>query len=506
MPDFDHNNVHSVEFEAPLSSDSLALAKKHFSIDLSLELERQLDMESFPPTPAHYLNGHAGQDGDKSAHDLLDPQILAHIVKQLQQSLAEVTRDRDELREQIVLSHSHEAELQDALQHMIDKATAMDVELTDAKKKMKDDEEAIILLRAKVEESRRGLMRLQVESRRQSLAPVDVTRASIVSFGSSPSGKRGTFTPMTGNFTARPGHRRIVSVNDSPTNSAFDKTANPPAFTFPDNSSSSASPGSSRRYSSLLGRTSPSQLDAVLGHDQSITQVETLRQELRSVKDELRQAKHELTEANEAREASEMCVKVLREFIGENNVGATDPDAASVTSLKLPPPPTMANGDEDQEAAFQSKKTAPATSWGFGKFWGDSTAKPSPTIPQSATLAPPHVTSPSTPMSATPFSRKIGGFFSSRTSSMSSVASTSARPVPSVAAQSIRESIHSASDTSSVVEPASPPEEYNTIVVVRDVTNLSDSSSGNSPDPGKEIKMQPSHELQVRTSLRHDDT
>ncbi|KAH0582604.1 hypothetical protein J132_07122 [Termitomyces sp. J132] len=488
MPNVDHNNVHSVEFEAPLSSDSIALAKKHFSIDLSLELERQLDMESFPPTPAHYRNGSAGQEGDvSSSHDSLDPQILAHIVKQLQHTLAEVTRDRDELQKQIVLSHSHEAELQDALQHMIDKATAMDVELTDAKKKIKDDEEAIVLLRAKVEESRRGLMRIQAESRRQSLAPVDVIRAGIASFGSSPSAKRGTFTTMTGSFTARPGHRRIVSVNDFPINSGFDKTANPPTFTFPDDNASSVSPSSSRRHSNLLGRTSPSQLDVAPGHGQSIVQVEALRQELRLVKNELEQTKHELNEVNEAREASEICVKVLREFIGENNVGAVDPDTASVTSLKLPPPPTMSNGDADEEVAFQSKKTVSATSWGFGKLWGDSTAKTYTNVPQSTTLAPPHVT-PS--LSTAPLSRKIGDFFTSRTSSTGSISFTPARPVPSVVAPSIRESVHSASDVSSVVEPASPLEEYNTIVVIRDVTNLSDPSAGNSPDLDKEMKTQ----------------
>ncbi|KAG6897389.1 hypothetical protein C0992_002052 [Termitomyces sp. T32_za158] len=481
MPDFDHNDVHSVEFEAPLSSDSIALAKKHFSIDLSLELERQLDMEIFPPTPAYPRCVNPGQGGDEYAHDLLDPQVLAQIVKQLQLALAEITKDRDELREQIALSHSHEAELQDALQHMVDKASAMDVELNSARKKMKDDEEAIVMLRAKVEESRRGLMRLQVESRRQSLAPVDVTRAGLTSFGSSPSAKRATFIPMTGSVTARPGHRRIVSVNDSPDNSAF-------AQTCPDNGVASVSPTSSRRNSSLFGQTSP-QPDAAPDRDQLVTQIEALRRELRSVKDKLEQTSHELTEANEAREASEICVKVLRDFIGENNVGATDPDTASVTSLKLPPPPAMANGDEDEEIALQSRKTAPPTSWGFGKIWGDSIGKISSNVSQPTSPVTTQVTpSPSTPMSATPFSRKIGGFFGSRTSSTGLVSSTPARPIPCVAAPSMRGSIHSASDTSSVVEPASPPEEYNTVVVVREVTNLSDSSAGISPDLSKKIE------------------
>ena len=143
------HTVHSVEFEAPLSSDGAA--QRHFSIDLSLELERQLDMETFPPTPTHPNPPGAA---DVSNRESLDPHVLAHIIKQLQQSLAEVTKDRDELRQLIASAHSNEAELQDALQHMIDKATTMEMELTDSRKKIKDDEEAITLLRSKVEESR----------------------------------------------------------------------------------------------------------------------------------------------------------------------------------------------------------------------------------------------------------------------------------------------------------------------------------------------------------------
>ncbi|GLB43438.1 hypothetical protein LshimejAT787_1303390 [Lyophyllum shimeji] len=489
MPNFDENNVHSVEFQAPLSTDSASAAKKHFSIDLSLELERQLDMESFPPTPAHPADSHPGSSGNSNApnRDSLDPHVLAHIVKQLQQSLAEVTKDRDELREAIALSHSHEAELQDALQHMIDKATTMEVELSDARKRIKDDEEAIALLRTKVEESRRGLMRLQTESRRQSLAPVDVTRASFPSFGSPPSSKRASFTPLTGSVTARPshghGHRRIASVSGSPTHDAFlERSPNAQTLTFPDNVTSPYAPSATRRHSGLFGRTSPSQPE-VASSDHLSSELDQLRKELRAVKDELEITKHELRESNEAKEASEMCVKALREFIGENNIGGSDAETSSVTSLKLPPPPTMAKGDEEVE----SKKTA---GWGF-KLWGDSSSsKPSPIVPQSATMTPPSAPSPQMPMSATPLSRKIGGFFSSRTPSISSMAptTTTVPPLQSNAGSSIRESTYSASDTSSVVEPASPPNEYSNLnVVVRDATNLSDSSAGNSPDLSKEM-------------------
>ncbi|KAG6916549.1 hypothetical protein DXG01_006375 [Tephrocybe rancida] len=141
----------------------------------------------------------------------------------------------------------------------------------------------------------------------------------------------------------------------------------------------------------------------------------------------------------------------------------------------------MANGDDDDDV-FDNKKTAPAASWGFGKLWGDATTKASPSVPHSATLAPQHATpSPAPPpmlMPATPLSRKLSGSSGSRTPSISSTASTPVPPLHSNAALSIRESIYSTSDASSVVEPVSPPEEFSTNIVVRDVTNLSDTSSG----------------------------
>ncbi|KAG5650571.1 hypothetical protein H0H81_011778 [Sphagnurus paluster] len=471
MPNLGENNVHSVEFEAPLSSDNPPTSKRIFSIDLSLELERQLDMEAFPPTPAPLKDTQTDMSGanEDSSEDSMDPQVLAHIVKQLQQSLVEVTQDRDELQKAVALSHSHEAELQDALQHMIDKATSMEVQLSDARRKIKDDEEAIALLRTKVEESRRGLMRLQTESRRQSLAPVDLGRAGLPSFGSPQSSKRQSFTPLTGSFTTRPthGHRRIASVSNSPTNATFfDKSPNAQTLTFPDADPSPRPPSSSRRYSGLFG--------PALEPDPSSPELDSLRKQLQSLKDELETTRHELSESNEAREASETCVKALREFINQNNIGSSNVEANS----RLPPPPTMIRGDEGE------RKTA---SWGF-KLWGDSGPKASLGLPQSATIAsPPAVPSPQLPMSATPLSRKLGGFFGARSLSISSMASTPVPLLQSNATPSFRDSLYSTSDTSSFVEPASPPNEIDTHVVVRESTGLSDSSAEGSPDLGKEI-------------------
>jgi len=204
------------------------------------------------------------------------------------------------------------------------------------------------------------------------------------------------------------------------------------------------------------------------------------------VKDELERTRHELSESNEAREASEMCVKVLREFIGENDVGVEA--ESSIMPLKLPPPPTMAHGDEE-ENTMESKTSATTGSWGF-RLWGE-TAKAPPSVPRSANSASASPQLPHVQLSAStaPLSRKIGGFFSSRSSSISSVASTNTPLARRHATPSIRESA-SASDGSSIVEPVSPTSEDNHLVLVRDVTTASVSSIGNNSEHEKEIQLQ----------------
>jgi hypothetical protein len=121
--------------------------RKHFSIDLSLELERQLDMEGSPPSTP---NG----PGPSTNRESLDPRVLSHIITQLRKSLEDMTRERDDLVKLLDSATGREASLQDTLQLMTEKATNYEEELTAARKKMKDDEEAIALLRNKVEESR----------------------------------------------------------------------------------------------------------------------------------------------------------------------------------------------------------------------------------------------------------------------------------------------------------------------------------------------------------------
>jgi hypothetical protein len=148
---------HGLESEVPKSADSTQYheptSNRPFSIDLSLELERQLDMEPVSPNAAHQSFAHSPQTSQPN-RESLDPLILASIIMQLRQSLEEVSKERDDLLNLVSSAHSQEAELKDALELMTEKATGMEDELSEARRKMKDDEDAIAMLRTKVEESR----------------------------------------------------------------------------------------------------------------------------------------------------------------------------------------------------------------------------------------------------------------------------------------------------------------------------------------------------------------
>ena len=355
-------------------------------------------------------------------------------------------------------------------------------------------------------------MRLQTENRRQSMAPIDSARSSLAlpGFGSPPSSKRASFTPLTGR---PPGHRRISSVSDTSSVPVPDLSASPGTQTF---NTTPSPPNSSRHFPGMFGQHSPPTsgdlsmttatespqvphanplaVVATVGSDE----LEMLRKELQSVKEELATVKHDLIEAIEAKEASETCVKALREFIADNNVGAVAAGDASTSTLtsgpmKLPSPPTMMTGEDGSDRA------KPNGGWGF-KLWGvesplmssmpfsASVATPSSSTSVNSTLPPPVI-------AAAPLSRKLGGFFSSR-SSLSSNSSLQhpVSPLQTNAAgmqlpshiQSQRDSSHSFSDTSSLVEPISPSSDIHGLgagpasyfaeahgnIVVKDVTNL----------------------------------
>lgn len=95
-----------------------------------------------------------------------------------------------------------------------------------------------------------------------------------------------------------------------------------------------------------------------------------------TLKSEISLLKAQLTEAHEAREASEECLKVLREFIASMNGGSTGEEEAnsSVQGIKLPPLPTDRDVGHEQHLRQQQERADSETrksGWGFSLGgWG----------------------------------------------------------------------------------------------------------------------------------------
>jgi len=422
-----------------------AQSTRPHSIDLTLELERQLEAESLPTSTAVA----AGPTRPQS----LDPHVLASIVTQLRLSLVDVTKERDELASSLAEVQANQTGMKDALEHVADKCTRLEAELGAAQDKNKEDGDAITMLRGKLEDSRRALMRLQTENRRNSQISnmaLDLSRPGATALSGPPSAKRMSFTPLTGS----PAHRRISSVSEP---------GNLSTPHFGDSSIGDALSTPSRRLSGFFGRPSPVQPELPRLVDAS--EMEELRKELQTVKEQLDETRHELSESQEGCEASETCVRALRTFIAENNIGLGETRGPGTTASRsaVSPETPARNG---------------ATRWGF-KLWTTS----NPGTPVSSPALPSSVP----PVSAAPPAlSKLGGFFSSR-ASISSTTSSRQEALPA------RELTSNGSETSSmdelVVEPVSPVSEVpRSAVVVRvDSEPSSDSIVYPTLPPAKEV-------------------
>jgi hypothetical protein len=283
----------------------------------------------------------------------------------------------------------------------------------------------------------------------QAPSALDLSRAGFASPGGPPSSKRSSFNPLTGSVAGRTNaHKRISSFSDGSNLTSPIATS----FALPDvGKSRTQQPANARRMSGMFGRASPPQS---LYPSEDSTELEMLRRELNAVKAELDDVKHELNESNEAREASDTCVKALRGFIEENQVGAVPKGL-----------PSLPEGE---------KKVAPAApGWGF-KLWRaeSSTQSPVASSPRVSHNASPSLSS-SPPI---PLTRKLGDFFGTR------AGAAPVSPSPPLVEQ--EPMYNGLSDTSSledsVAEPISPTtssERPRPSVYVRDATSIGSESS-----------------------------
>ncbi|EIW58724.1 uncharacterized protein TRAVEDRAFT_168455 [Trametes versicolor FP-101664 SS1] len=385
------------------------------SIDLTLALERELDNESLPNSP------------NPPRPQSLDTHVLASIVTQLRLSLAEVTKERDTLSEQLAEAQTREGGLKEALEHVTDKCLRCENELEGAAAKRQEDEETISMLRTKVEESRRALMRLQTEKRMSAASnlTLDLSRPppQHASLSGPPSSRRSSFQPLTGTSAGRTGHRRISSVSDSGVlaNAYGDGQWPPPSPMSPDATPTERAPTQhNRRVSLLFGRGGAAQPESI-----GDIEVELLRKQMQLMQQQLDDTKRDLSEVQEAHEASELCVRALRTFIADNNVGI--PAAIGTGTGKPSQPPT------------HSKQGSTASRWGF-RLWNTEPEVPTP--PQSGIASP-----ASTPVQTAP--SKFGGLFTGRKSTSSNSARPSYDPVH-------QEPMYNGSDTSSLPDSSGP--------------------------------------------------
>ncbi|KAI0272647.1 hypothetical protein BC834DRAFT_949091 [Gloeopeniophorella convolvens] len=428
------------------------------SFDLTLELERQLEAESLPNSPAY----------PKGRPQSLDTHVLASLVTSLRMNVQELTKERDDLSAALDASRERESKLSAEVSQLKEADSDRDAELAALRQKVRDDEESIVLLRSKVEESRRGLMRLQTESRRVSRGDmsVDLSRAGSFSFGGPASAKRMSFTPLTGSSAGRmQNHRRISSVSDSNVNwsdiasgQPANTSPNSQIVTLPDAASPPLNhpPSSSHRFSGLFGRAAAPDSEPIPGF--ASLEKDKLEREIQALKAALEDARHDLTEASEARDASETCVKALRDFIAENNVGVP-PVSVDIGSARS----AVARSDD---ADKRSASGSGGSRWGFGGLFraGENSSPVIPNRSASTTSSPP---------TAEPLARKLGGFFGSR-GSFSSSTSAPPRGVPTV-----QEAMYNGSDSSSTAEstePVSPTVDESHVPMARVLSGTSSSS------------------------------
>ena len=200
-------------------------------------------------------------------------------------------------------------------------------------------------------------------------------------------------------------------------------------------------PVSTKRFSGLFGRSSPPEPLDLGRSGPSNTEIQALRKEVKTLTAALDEARHEITESNEAREASEMCVKALREFIADNNVGSN-----SAVDVSQPSP--MVRGDSsDRKSSGSGNGSGNASLWGF-KLWKVEAGGNLATGAGNAdTLTSPKLSQ------AEPITKKLGGFFGSR----GSVSSTTAVPPQHRESSGAQEPMYNGSDSSSTTAESTAP-------------------------------------------------
>lgn len=288
-----------------------------FATEFSIELSGALDSEDIP-----HLEDVVS----------LDPEVLASLVIQLRSNMSSVIKERDEARAERDVLVGDLAIMQTRLQELEgahEREVEMLNEMASWRKKCEEAEEQVALLRQKVEESRRAVMTLQTQSRRQSQLGVGYAgspHATSFALDSSPRNsafnKRSSLqigavpTPLLG---PPPKSSRRESSSSEPGNgNGSNDSHSSHVVSTDDPSPMSRQTSEQDAESKAAKRASHRQSSTYVRHTESLlnpmgAEMENLRHELNAVKHELTETKQELCEAIEAKEASDVCLKALKE-------------------------------------------------------------------------------------------------------------------------------------------------------------------------------------------------
>lgn len=125
------------------------------------------------------------------------------------------------------------------------------------------------------------------------------------------------------------------------------------------------------------------------------TSLTSNQEETHRLRGEINLLQSQLVQAEEAREASENCLKALREFIASSPGGGgtdsfdkqLDLTSADLVGIRLPPLPTDRDPDEPPTPPAKEEKKLGASGWGLGKLWKTQATAPAAS-PRSTAVEP----------------------------------------------------------------------------------------------------------------------
>jgi hypothetical protein len=333
---------------------------------------------------------------------------------------------------------------------------AVEVQLKEEIKKREMAEETVEALRGQVESARRGVMTLQKQEKERKrmsamggLSGLGLGQAEeeevlkdLASVGSG----TGKEKDKSWRQSTLKSHRRISSQSEPDGMYASASTmVSPNQIATPTMGQTIAQPSRGGLRELRLGAGSlatPPQLAATSPLppiaqeetptspkiDPSIISTTTSNEETARLRNEIAALQIQLDQAEEAREASENCLKALREFIAlapggggaDTSDGQMDLTSADLVGIRLPPLPTDRDPDEPPTPPAKEEKKLAGAGWGLGKLFKG----------QAAPAMSPHSTAvePSTPglLSPGPSVRSLSHQASSPTSTISQLLSAQA--------------------------------------------------------------------------------